>query len=85
MIQIYLIGISLIALILFGYDKAMAIAHKRRVPERTLLGLGLVGGAWGGLAGMVLFRHKIRRPRFWLILLPSGLFYLWLAVTIGVP
>lgn len=57
MVQIYLFSLSLIAIILFGYDKAMALARKRRVPERMLLGLGLVGGAWGGLAGMVLFRH----------------------------
>lgn len=83
MIQIYLFIISLITLFFFGLDKTLAISHKRRIPERTLLGLGLLGGAWGGLAGMVLFRHKIRHHRFWLLLIPAALVYLWLAVTTG--
>lgn len=82
MTHILIFSINLAALILYGYDKAMAVSHRWRMPERVLLGIGLVGGAWGALAGMILFRHKIRSIRFWFFLIPCALFYLWLAVTI---
>jgi uncharacterized membrane protein YsdA (DUF1294 family) len=36
----------------------------RRVPERTLLAIALLGGTLGAPAGMLLFRHKTRKPAF---------------------
>jgi len=36
-----------------------------RIPEKSLLGLTLFGGGIGGLAGMLLFRHKTRKNIFW--------------------
>ena len=81
MLETYLLILSVVTFILFGYDKAMAVTHNWRVPERVLIGAGLAGGAWGALAGMVMFRHKIRHTRFWLILIPCGLFYLGLLVA----
>ncbi|WP_285825997.1 DUF1294 domain-containing protein [Schaedlerella arabinosiphila] len=33
------------------------------IGESTLLGLSLISGAAGGLAGMYLFRHKIRKKK----------------------
>jgi uncharacterized membrane protein YsdA (DUF1294 family) len=53
-------------LILFGADKLMAKASLRRIPEKTLLFCGLLGGSFGALLGMVLFRHKIRKQKFWI-------------------
>ncbi len=38
--------------------------RRGRIPEATLLGLALAGGALGGLAGMRLFHHKTRKARF---------------------
>lgn len=71
---------SLLALLLYGWDKAAARRGARRVPEARLLLLGLLGGAPGALAGMLLFRHKTRQPRFWCVNL-LGLTWL-LAVAI---
>ena len=55
--------LSVITFILFGNDKKRAIEHRRRIPERTLLGFSLFGGI-GGLLGMRIFRHKTRKWKF---------------------
>lgn len=55
---------SALALVLFGWDKALAKFRRRRVPEAALLGCAALGGSAGALAGMLLFRHKIRKPVF---------------------
>lgn len=48
----------------FAFDKRRAKSGGRRVPERTLLGLALFGGAGGAWVAMRVFRHKTRKPRF---------------------
>ena len=60
----YLAGVNLAAFAAFGIDKRKAVRHRWRIPETTLLGLCLLGGALGGLAGMRLFHHKTRKARF---------------------
>ena len=35
-------------------------------PERTLLLLALIGGSLGALAGMIMFRHKTRKAKFFI-------------------
>ena len=65
----YLISINLIGLILMFIDKRMAIYHKRRIPENTLLFVSLIGGCFGGLMGMYLFKHKTRKLKFKLVYL----------------
>lgn len=57
-------ALSILAFFLFGWDKAMAKLHRRRVPEAALLGCALMGGAAGALLGMALFHHKIRKGAF---------------------
>lgn len=61
---IYIAVLSILTWALFGIDKWKAVRGKWRIRESTLLGLSLIGGAAGGLAGMYLFRHKIRKSRF---------------------
>ena len=63
----YLISINLIGLILMFIDKRMAIYHKRRIPENTLLFISLIGGALGILIGMNLFHHKTKKLKFKII------------------
>ena len=63
-LTVYILAVSLLTWILFGLDKWKAIHGKWRIRESTLLGLSLIGGAAGGLAGMYLFRHKLRKMRF---------------------
>lgn len=60
----YLIGINLLTFLLYGLDKAKARRGAWRIPEKVLLGCGLLGGTLGALAGMKLFRHKTRHWYF---------------------
>ena len=60
----YLAVVNLLAFVLMGRDKAAAQAGTRRTPETTLLAMAVIGGSVGGLLGMVLFRHKTRKPAF---------------------
>lgn len=59
----YLI-INIITFLAWGFDKLRAVQHSWRVSERLLIFLTLIGGAFGALAGMLLFRHKTRKLMF---------------------
>ena len=55
----WLIAISLISFIYFGWDKMKARNDSDvRIPEVVLHILNLAGGFIGGFVGMQLFRHK---------------------------
>ena len=60
----YLIIINIAAWIMYGLDKWKAKSGAWRIPERTLLLTALAGGSVGALAGMLLFHHKTRKPKF---------------------
>ena len=60
----YLILVNIIAFAAFGIDKRKAVKHKYRISEATLLGLALIGGSAGALAGMHLFHHKTKKLLF---------------------
>lgn len=47
-----------------GLDKRRARRGARRVPEKRLFAMALLGGALGGWLGMYAFRHKTRRWYF---------------------
>lgn len=47
-----------------GRDKSLASQGKRRVPERTLFLIALLGGAFGVFAGMRIWRHKTKHRSF---------------------
>ena len=61
---IYLEAVNLLTLAVYGLDKHRARVHRERIPEAALLGLAALGGSVGALAGMYLFRHKIRNRKF---------------------
>ncbi len=61
---VYLIVINVITFIVFGYDKQKAKTGGRRVPERVLFLLAVIGGSIGALAGMYYFRHKTLHTSF---------------------
>ncbi len=60
---------SAVTFIMWGIDKAKAKLHHWRVPENTLLALAIAGGCLGAAVGMLIFRHKIRKVKFKLIVL----------------
>lgn len=78
--MIYLIGINIISFVLYGIDKGKAILKRERIPERILLILSLIGGCYGALLGMILFRHKIRKKKFIITALVSII--LWTTIMI---
>lgn len=64
----WLVAINLWTLLRFWQDKRRAIAGGRRIPERDLLALALIGGSPGAFAARQLFRHKTRKQPFSLYL-----------------
>ncbi len=65
-ILLYLLAVNLIAFLAMGLDKWKAKKEAWRIPEQTLLSLVLIGGGIGGIAGMYVFRHKTKKPRFFI-------------------
>jgi uncharacterized membrane protein YsdA (DUF1294 family)/cold shock CspA family protein len=58
----YLVA-SLIAYLAYGIDKAAAASSRRRVPETTLLAIGLLGGWPGAIVAQQTLRHKsVKEP-----------------------
>ena len=55
---------SFLTFLAFGIDKQKAVRGKWRIRESTLLFMSLIGGAAGGMLGMILFRHKTRKTKF---------------------
>jgi uncharacterized membrane protein YsdA (DUF1294 family) len=51
-----------------GYDKQAARWGCQRTPEAVLALWTLGGGTLGTMVGMRWFRHKIRKPRFHLLI-----------------
>lgn len=79
----YCICISAIGIFMTVYDKQAAKHKKRRVPERTLLMIGILGAALPMFITMQLIRHKTRHKKFmWgfpaVVLLHAVLFGVWL-------
>lgn len=74
--------VNIAAFFIYGWDKFCAKQGWRRVPEKILLLLALVGGSAGAMAAMALFRHKTRHLKFRygvpLIFLSQVGFCLWL-------
>ncbi len=69
-----------------GIDKRRAERRQWRVPERTLLLLGLPLAALGMIAGMRAFRHKTKKASFLVqagvvaglnVAIAAGLAWLW--------
>lgn len=68
---------SILCFIAYARDKAAAAAGRWRIPETTLLLLGLIGGWPGAIVAQQLLRHKTRKARF--------LSAFWLTVMANVP
>ena len=64
--MIYLVVINLLTLVIYGIDKLLAILHKVRVMELVLFLLAFIGGGLGALLGMLIFRHKTLKIKFYL-------------------
>lgn len=63
---IYIIIINIITFLAMYIDKKKAKYGKWRISESTLFILVLLGGGFGGIIGMYTFRHKTKKPRFYI-------------------
>ena len=63
---IYLIIVNAVGFILMLSDKQKAKKGAWRIPEATLMGVAAIGGSLGAFAGMRLFRHKTKHPKFFI-------------------
>ena len=63
---IYLILISVLAIVITVYDKVRAIKHKYRVSEFALMLISALGGSVAMLLTMLVVRHKTRHIKFML-------------------
>ena len=61
---IYLLCINIVSFLAMYIDKKKAIKNERRISEKTLLMLCVVGGSIGGFIGMYKFRHKTKKAKF---------------------
>lgn len=61
---LYLWAINALTLLAFGWDKLRARRKRRRVPERRLLWLAVLGGSPGAVLGRWIFGHKTRKKGF---------------------
>lgn len=64
---IFLAVMGCITFIVYGIDKWKARRRAYRISERTLLCLSVFGGCIGGLAAMLVFRHKTRHWYFYFV------------------
>ena len=64
LVEWYLVGANVIALVLMGMDKRRAIEGRWRIPERVLFGISFMGGSVGCICGMSVFRHKTKKQLF---------------------
>ena len=62
---IYLLAINVLAFAVYGWDKARSkVQGARRVPEKTLFLLAILGGSVGAILGMRVWHHKTRHWYF---------------------
>ena len=59
-----LAAVNLLLFVLMGADKLRARRGARRIPEATLFLLAALGGSFGGVLGMAVFRHKTLHRSF---------------------
>ncbi|MFV8464284.1 DUF1294 domain-containing protein [Flavobacterium sp. LB1P62] len=56
--------LNILAFIITAYDKRLAISHKKRISEETLLIFAAVGGTIGSALAMYIFRHKTSKKYY---------------------
>ena len=63
---VYLLLVNAAGFLLMLADKYKAKRNLWRIPEATLMGVAAIGGSIGAIAGMNLFRHKTKHPKFYI-------------------
>ena len=88
-VAILYFGASVICFIAYAIDKKASRTGGWRVPERSLLALGVIGGWPGAIVAQQLFHHKTMKTRFrrafWLTVVLNVSYFVLLAwFTMGI-
>jgi uncharacterized membrane protein YsdA (DUF1294 family) len=83
------LGASIVCFVAYAVDKAASRRGGWRVPEASLLALGVIGGWPGAIVAQQVFRHKTIKSRFrvafWLTVLLNLAYFLmlgWLTMDV---
>ena len=76
----YLSGINILAFLVYGLDKYLAVKNKYRISEYSLFILSVFGGAIGAILGMKVFHHKTRKLSF--LIINIILLIIWVIIVI---
>jgi uncharacterized membrane protein YsdA (DUF1294 family) len=79
---LWLIVINVVTAIAYAYDKRAAPCGGRRIRERTLWVLCLLGGVLGAWIVFFGMRHKTRHQSFWVV--QSAASVLWVVLIVAV-
>ena len=82
-VLIWLIVINVITAIAYAYDKLAAQRGGRRVRERTLWILCLLGGVLGAWIVFFGMRHKTQHQSFWIVQSAASVLWVVLIVAVG--
>jgi len=63
---VYYTIINLCAFLIMGWDKRRSVQKNWRIPEKHFYFLSLLGGAPGVVVGMYVWRHKLKKPLFYM-------------------
>lgn len=74
----YYLIINIITFVIFGLDKFLAVKNKRRISEKTLFILSLIGGCFLELLGMFTFRHKTKKIKFYIFNIIFSILHLFI-------
>jgi uncharacterized membrane protein YsdA (DUF1294 family) len=81
----WLAAVTVVAFLLYGWDKQCARRDGFRVPEGTLHAMAILGGSIGAFAGQRMFHHKTRKASFqivfWAIVAVQAAAVLWYVVA----
>ena len=66
LLLVYLLLVNAAGFLLMLVDKIKAKRNLWRIPEKTLMGVAIIGGSIGAIAGMKLFRHKTKHEKFYI-------------------
>lgn len=62
----YLLTVNATGFLLMLADKYRAKKNLWRIPEKMLITVAIIGGSIGAYAGMQVFRHKTKHPKFYI-------------------
>ena len=84
LVLVYLVCINVVTFFVYGMDKWKAKKGRRRISEKALLTLAAIGGSVGAGIGMWFFRHKTKKPKFYLGVPAILLIQIAILVYIGI-